>query len=150
MANRILDLELAANGNRILEATIAGAAPPTPPSVEQYSGGFFEIPQVGRHRSVKEDRERLGIIPREVKQIVKAVARATVVAEKTDTQAESILSRRLQQQDIEAKAKYAEFMRQERDRLRTQAIARALQIQRRQKQLEDEEDDRDAVMLLMS
>ena len=108
------------------------------------------MPQVRRHRSIKEDRERLGIIPREVKQIVKAVARATVAAEKTDTQAQVQLSRRLEQQDIEAKAKYAEFMRQERDRLRTQAIARAVQIQRRKKQLEDEEDDRDAVMLLMS
>jgi hypothetical protein len=73
-----------------------------------------------------------------------------VVAEKTDTQAEGILARRLEQQDIEAKAKYAEFMRQERERLRTQAIARALQIKRRQKQLADEEDDREVEMLLMS
>jgi hypothetical protein len=149
MANRILDIELAANGNRILESTIAGATPPTPPA-EQYSGGFFEIPQVRRHRSIKEDRERLGIIPREVKQVIKAVARATVVAEKTDTQAESILARRLEQQDIEAKATYAEFMRQERDRLRSQAIARAVQIRRRQQQLADEEDAREVEMLLMS
>lgn len=130
--------------------TIVGYAPAVSQTGQQASGGFFEIPQVRRHRSIKEDRERLGIIPREVKQIVKAVARATVVAEKTDTQAEADLARRLKQQDIEAKAKYAEFMRQERDRLRTQEIARAIQIQRRKRQLEDEEDDRDAVMLLMS
>jgi hypothetical protein len=130
--------------------TIVGYAPTVSQTGQQASGGFFEIPQVRRHRSVKEDRERMGIIPREIKQIVKSVARATVVAEKTDMQAQSILASRLEQQDIESKAKYAEFMRQERDRLRTQAIARAMQIQRRKKQLEDEEDDHDAVMLLMS
>ena len=130
--------------------TIVGYAPTVSQTGQQASGGFFEIPQVRRHRSVKEERERLGIIPREVKQVIKAIARASVVAEKTDTQAESILARRLEQQDIEAKAKYAEFMRQERERLRTQAIARALQIKRRQKQLADEEDDREAEMLLMS
>jgi hypothetical protein len=129
--------------------TITGYAPVIGQTGGQSSGGFMEVPQVRRRKTVKEDRERLGIIPREVKQVIKAVARATVVAEKTDTQAETILARRLEQQDIEAKAKYAEFMRQERDKLRTQAIARAIQIQRRQKQLADEEDDREVEMLLM-
>lgn len=149
MVTRVYDTQRISNMVRIYDLMVTSDQP-TPAPVEQYSGGFFEIPQVKRPRSVKEERERLGIIPREVKQIVKAIARATVAAEKTDIQAQAQLLSRLEQQDIEAKAKYAEFMRQERDRLRTQAIARAVQIQRRKKQLEDEEDDRDAVMLLMS
>ena len=123
--------------------------PPDPPApaAEQASGGFYEVPQVRRHRSVREERERLGIFPRAVKQIVLAVARASVVADKTDDQAARQLAQRLAQQDIEAQARYVEFMQQERDRLLTRDIERALRIRRRQYELD--EDEREAEMLLM-
>lgn len=129
------------------QITITGYAPSIAQSGSQESGGFFEVPQVRRRRSIKEERERLGIIPRAVKQVLQAVARASVVADKTDAQAEHQLAQRLAQQDIEAKARYVEFMQQERDRILTRDIDRALRI--RQRQIELEEDDRDAEMLLM-
>jgi hypothetical protein len=116
-------------------------------AAEAFSGGFFEVPHVPRRRSVREERERLGIFPREVKQIALAVARASVVADKTDDQAERQLAARLAQQDIEAKTRYVEFMRQERDRLLSRDIERALRI--RQRQYELDEDEREAEMLLM-
>jgi hypothetical protein len=126
-----------------------GDQPPIPPApaAETYSGGFFEVPHVPRRRSVREERERLGIITREVKQIARAVARASVAADKTDYQAEQQLAQRLAQQDIEAKARYVEFMRQERDRILSRDIERALRIRRRQYELD--EDEREAEMLLM-
>lgn len=126
---------------------ITGYAPSVVQSDTQASGGYFEVPRVPRRRSVKEERERLGIIPREVKQIMQAVARASVVADKTDAQAEQQLAARLAQQDIEAKARYVEFMQQERDRILTRDIDRALRIRKRQAEIE--EDDWDAEMLLM-
>ena len=116
--------------------------------VEVTSGGYFtEVPRVPRRRSVREERERLGIFTREVKQIVVAVARASVVADKTDFQAQLQLEQRLRQQDIEAKARYVEFMQQERDRILARDIERSLRIRRRQYELD--EDDREAEMLLM-
>jgi hypothetical protein len=127
--------------------TITGYAPLVVQSNTQASGGFFEVPQVGRRRSVNEERERLGIIPRAVKQIVQAVARASVVADKTDAQAAQQLAARLAQQDIEAKARYTQFMQQERDRILSRDIDRALRIRKRQAEIE--EDDREAEMLLM-
>jgi len=124
-----------------------GVAYAAPPVAESYSGGFYEVPQVPRRRSVREERERLGIITREVKQIVMAVARASVVADKTDYQAAQQLAQRLEQQDIEARARYVEFMQQERDRILSRDIERALRIRRRQYEID--EDEREAEMLLM-
>lgn len=115
--------------------------------VSDAGGGFFEVPHVPRHRSVREERERLGIFPRAVKQIAVAVARASVVADKTDHQAQVQLEQRLAQQHIEAQARYVEFMKQERDRLLARDIERALRI--RQRQYELDEDEREAEMLLM-
>lgn len=128
------------------QITITGYAPSVTQSGQQASGGFFEVPQVKRRRSVKEERELLGIIPREAKQIIQAVARASVVADKTDDQAARQLAARLEQQDIEAKARYTEFMQKERDRILSRDIERALRIKQRQAELDDEES---AVMLLM-
>lgn len=116
-------------------------------STAEYSGGFFEVPQVPRRRTIKEDRERLGIIPKQVKQIVQAVARASVVAHKTDGEATYQLEQRLAKQDIEAKTRYAEFMKQERDRILSRDIERAMRIKRRQYEID--EDEREVEMLLM-
>jgi hypothetical protein len=126
-----------------------GDEAPVPPPVvaETYSGGFYEVPHVPRRRSVREERERLGIIPRQVKQIAQAVARASVVADKTDDQAQRQLEQRLAQKAIEAKARYVQFMKQERDRILSRDIERAIRI--RQRQYELDEDDREAEMLLM-
>lgn len=114
-------------------------------SASTATGGYYE--GVPRRRSVREERERLGIIPREVKKVITAVARASVVAQKTDAQAERQLQQRLDQQDIEAKARYVELMRQERDRLLSRDIAIALRI--RMKQAADEDDDERASELLL-
>jgi hypothetical protein len=129
------------------QITITGYAPLVTQSGQQDSGGFFEVPQVKRRRSVKEERELLGIIPREVKQVIQAVARASVVADKTDDQAARQLAARLEQQDIEAKARYTEFMQKERDRILSRDIERALRIKQRQAEMDDDEES--AVMLLM-
>lgn len=129
------------------QITITGYAPLVTQSGQQASGGFFEVPQVKRRRSIKEERELLGIIPREVKQVIQAVARASVVADKTDDQAARQLAARLEQQDIEAKARYTEFMQKERDRILSRDIERALRIKKRQAELDDDEES--AVMLLM-
>lgn len=125
----------------------AAVPPVTPVVAESYSGGFYEVPQMRRHRSVREERERLGIIPRKVKQIAQAVARASVVADKTDDQAQRQLEQRLAQQAIEANERYVQFMQQERDRILSRDIERALRIRKRQYELD--EDDREAEMLLM-
>lgn len=114
-------------------------------SASTATGGYYE--GVPRRRSVREERERLGIIPREVKKVITAVARASVVAQKTDAQAERQLQQRLDQQDIEAKARYVELMRQERDRLLSRDIAIALRI--KLKQAADEDDDERASELLL-
>jgi hypothetical protein len=114
---------------------------------ETYSGGFFELPRMKRVRSVEEERERLGIIPKKVKQIIKAVAAASVQEVKTDDQAERQLAQRLAAQDIEAQARFAEFMRAERDRLLSRDIGIALRI--KAKQEADDEDEREVEMLLM-
>jgi hypothetical protein len=117
------------------------------PEAGQASGGFYEVPQVPRRRSVKEERERLGITTREVKQIIKAVAQSTVAAVQTDVQAKLELERRLAQQDFELKALHAQQLRRERERLLARDLAVALAIRR--KQQADDEDEREAEMLLM-
>ena len=121
----------------------------TPPSA-QYSGGYVhDVEYAPRRRSVQEERERLGIIPKRVKKVIRAVAAATVQQEKTEPQADSELRRRLAQQDIQMQARYMEAMRRERDRLLTRDITRALAIRRRQQEMDDEDEEISVSMLLM-
>ena len=123
-------------------------APPEPPVVvESFGGGFYDVSYVKRRRTVQEERELLGIIPRRVKKIVQAVAKATVKAEKTDGQAERLLAQRLAAQEIESQAKYVRLMQLERDRLLSRDIDISLRI--KAKRARDEEDEREAEMLLM-
>lgn len=122
-----------------------GAVVPPPAVVVSNSGGYYE--GVPRRRSVREERERLGIIPRQVKKIVKAVARVTVAEDKTDYQAERMLAERLAQRDIEDQARYRLLMQIERDRILARDVDLVLRM--RAKRARDEEDDLDAEMLLM-
>ena len=117
--------------------------------MQQYSGGYADIGYVPRRRSVQEERERLGIIPKRVKQVIKAVAKATVQQEKTDPQANADLQRRLEAQDIAMQAQYQDAMRRERERLLMRDITRALAIKRRQQEMDDEDEENSVAMLLM-
>lgn len=125
----------------------AGTAAPA--AVQQYSGGYADIGYVPRRRSVQEERERLGIIPKRVKQVIKAVAKATVQQEKTEPQANADLQRRLEAHDIAMQAQYQEAMRRERERLLMRDITRALAIKRRQQEMDDEDEENSVAMLLM-
>jgi hypothetical protein len=119
-----------------------------PEEVEEVSEGHWYVPSDRPRRLIREDRERLGIIPKRVKKVIEVVAKATVAQEKTDTQANAVLARKLEQQEIEVQARYTEAMQIERDRILARDITRALAIKRRQKELDDE-DEREVQMLLM-
>lgn len=119
----------------------------TGPVQTAFGGGFYEVPHIPRHRTVQEERERLGIIPKAVKKVLVQVAQASVSKEATDTQATGLLATALAQRDIQPASQYTQFMQQERDRILSQNIEMALRI--RQRQYELDEDEREAEMLLM-
>lgn len=126
-----------------------GGTPPIPPApVETYSGGYADFGYVPRRRSVQEERERLGILPRKVQKVIKAVAVATVKQEKTEKQAVAQLQQALVKQDIDVQAAYLEALHVERVRIQRE-IVRSMAIKRRQQELDDEDEDRAVEMLLM-
>lgn len=126
-----------------------GNEPPIPPApvVSNNSGGYYEVPQVKRHRTVQEERELLGIVPKRVKQVIEQVAEASIAAEKTDTQAGWLLQTALAKQDIQAKPQYEALMQQERDRILNRDIQLALGL--RAKWKADQEDEDYAVEMLL-
>lgn len=124
----------------------AGGSPAPNPPAAVYSGGYMD--NVPRRRSVQEDRERLGILPRKVQKVIKAVAVATVKQEKTEKQAVVQLRQALVRQDIDAQAKYFEALQAERMRVQRE-IARSIAIKRRQQELDDEDEDMAVQILLM-
>lgn len=127
-----------------------GNTPPIPPApvVQSNSGGFYEVPQVKRHRTVQEERKLLGIVPKRVQQVIETLAEASIAAEKSDTQAGWLLQTALAKQDIQAKPQYEALMQQERDRILSRDLQLALALRAKWK-ADQEDEDRAIEFLLM-
>lgn len=128
-----------------------GSVAPIPPASAPPSGGFFEVPHRERPRSVKEERERLGIFPKAAKKTIRAVAKQAEDDDKSDQQALEMLLQELERQNLVYRQQYAIALEQERQRIHERARM-DLQIQlamRLRKKQQDDEDEYEAEMLLM-
>lgn len=131
------------------------ALPPVPvQKIDLYSGGFAEVPQRARPRSVKEERRRLGITL-DAKKIIADVAEESVEEVKTEAQAERMLVKQFAKRSIGIEQSHLAEMRRQRDDL-IAAQVRAGTMMRRQIQDRNEkarrvakEDDYEAEMLLL-
>lgn len=129
--------------------TFTSGSPVVPPVItpEQNSGGFAEVPRVSRQRSIREERELLGIIPKQIKKVIQQVAVESIEKQRTETQAVSLLKIVLAKQDIQPTNQYAELMKIERDRILDRDIKLALML--RAKWESDEADENMAIELLL-
>lgn len=124
----------------------------------QFSGGYFhEVPRVHRKKSVEEEREDLGIIPRRVQKVIAEVAKRSVTMIKTDEQANGLLKNALSELKIPESKQYIAAMQSQRDRILQRDIARAMLIKQRQEELrreairrqQDAEDEEFSVEMLL-
>lgn len=133
-----------------------------PPTIQQasaggFSGGFAEVPQVRRSKSVQQEREDLGIIPRRVQKVIAEVAKRSVTMIKTDEQAEGLLKSALKDKEIPQNEQFIASFNAQRDRMLQRDIGRSLLIRQRQQQIEreamqrqqDAEDEESTVEMLL-
>jgi len=97
-----------------------------------------------RKKSVNEERQRLGIIPKEVKKAIKEVVKENL-GYGSEERANYELKRELERRDIEYKAQYSQALEQYRDHMIALEIYRLLKI----KQAADDDDEEAAMWLLM-
>lgn len=119
------------------QLTVTGHAPTVMQvSAGQFSGGsFHEVPRVHRKKSVEQEREDLGIIPRRVQKVIAEVAKRSVTMIKTDEQADGLLKNALSELKIPESKQYIAAMQSQRDRILQRDIARAMLIKQRQEEL---------------
>lgn len=108
------------------------------------SGGYFPG-YVKRKRSVDEDRQELGIIPKEVKKIIKEVVKENLGYDSKARAAEA-LKIELQRRDIAYKQNYAAALEAYRDHMVSLEIYRLMKIKQ---DADDQDDEEAAIMLLM-
>ena len=110
----------------------------------QLSGGYYET--IPRKRSVKEEREELGIIPKSVKKLIKQVVEESIEENQSEAQAEKLFKAELERREIANKQIYMQALEAERDRMISLEIYRHLRIKKMQ---DDEDDDNAAIHLLL-
>ena len=115
--------------------------PIVPPSV---TGGGGWPGYVKRKRTVKEAREELGIVPKEVKKAIKLVVKENLGYGSED-RAKEELKIELQRRDIAYKQNYAVTLEAYRDQMVALEIYRLMKI----KQAKDDQDDEDAAIMLL-
>ena len=121
----------------LLLALTVSAPTPTPTPSESYAGGYFPE-YVKRKRSVREERERLGIIPKTVKKIVKEIVKLEREERIGEEVALEILKAELERRNIVEQERFRIYLEQQRDLFVSNEIGRFLAIQR--KKDEDEEN----------
>jgi len=97
-----------------------------------------------RKKSVNEERQRLGIIPKSVKKVIKEVVQESL-GYGSEEVANYDLKQELERRNITYKAQYAKALEQYRDHMIALEIYRLLKI----KQAADDDDEEAAMWLLM-
>lgn len=125
--------------------------PPKPkPAVEWLGGGGdYRFLDAGQSRADKQaERERLGVVPAEVKRAVEVVARIEarnpVESLQNEKQAIEALARELEREEIAWRDFYAELLRTELRKLIDEELARRLRA------LIEEQDEEQAIILMLS
>ena len=111
---------------------------------QEVTGGGTWPGYVKRKRSVKEDREELGIVPKEVKNAIKAVVKDNLGYGSED-RAKEELKIELQRRDIAYKKNYAVALEAYRDQMVALEIYRLMKI----KQAADDQDEEEAAIMLL-
>jgi len=109
------------------------------------SGGYgYGYGYVKRSKTVQEEREELGIVPKAVKKIIKSVVKENV-AKASEDRAKEDFRVELQRRDIAYKQQYEQALEAYRDRMVALEIGRLIKI----KQAKDDQDDEDAAFMLL-
>ncbi len=124
----------------------SSVVPPIPPVVVDSSGGYWPG-YVRRKESVREQRERLGIIPKAVRKIIKSVVAESIIENKTEVQAVKLFEQELETRDLAYKAQYAAALESYRNKMIEAEIYK--RIRAKKKQDDDEDDEQRLIMLLM-
>ncbi len=108
------------------------------------ASGGYGYGYVKRSKTVQEEREELGIVPKAVKKIIKSVVKENV-AKASEARAKEDFRVELQRRDIAYKQQYEQALEAYRDRRVALEIGRLIKI----KQAKDDQDDEDAAFMLL-